>query len=102
MVRATSKAAFLHLVETGKINARQSEVLQYIYFNPGCTRAEISRYNMYLPINTVSGRVKELLESLMLFENGCKKDSVTGRSANLLFVTKEAKELIEGKQARVA
>ena len=97
MVRCTSKSAFLHLVETGKISQRQAEILEYVYYNPGCTRTEISRYNMYLPINTVAGRVNELIKSRLVFENGCKKDRVTERSANCLFVTKEGKELIEGK-----
>lgn len=86
MARATSKAAYLHLVETGKASTKRNQILEYVSRHPGCTRNAIVRGIPGMTVNCCSGRVRELLDCGALVEQGCAHDPDTGRSVNRLYV----------------
>lgn len=90
MVRVTSKAAFLKLREGRKIGPLQNRILDYVWSHPGCTRRSISK-NTGIEINVVTPRVRELLDSGMLIEQGSKIDPGNNRHANCLFLSTEKK-----------
>ena len=85
MIRATSKAAFIELNESGKAATKRIQVMWCVAANPGCSRLDVSRLTG-IPINCVCGRVNELLAAGTLRENGCKHDPDSGRSVNRLYV----------------
>lgn len=89
MTRATSKAAFLHMQETGKAATKCRQILAYVEAHPGCSRGDIVRNVPGMTVNCCSGRVRELLDSGALIEHGCAHDPVTGRSVNRLYVNPE-------------
>lgn len=86
MIRATSKAAFIDLNESGKATTKRIQIMWCIAANPGCSRLEVSQLTG-ISINCVCGRVNELLAAGTIKENGCKHDSGTGRSVNRLFIS---------------
>lgn len=89
MTRATSKAAFLHMQETGKASTKRAQIMAYVELYPGCSRGDIVRSIPGMTVNCCSGRVRELLDSGALIEDGCAHDPVTGRSVNRLYVNPE-------------
>lgn len=97
MVRCTSKAAFIDNEKTGFNSTKRAQIFNYILEHPGCSRGDIER-GLEMKINCVTGRVNELLESGLIREEGCKHDSVSGRSVNCLMITKPEFLLIDCKQ----
>jgi len=87
----TSHMALARLYEEGKLSpARQAIIHVLKEYGKPMTRAEISHYTYmdgsikHYPINSVCGRVYELLEAQILIEEGTKKCSITGQTSNLL------------------
>lgn len=89
-VKSTSKAAYRENRESGESSRKREQVFNYIAANPGCSRNDIARNVRGMTINCACGRVNELIASGALCENGCKHDSITGRSVNRLYVSVEA------------
>ena len=66
------------------LNGKRAQVYEFIEKRPnGATRQEISRA-LGEPINSVCGRVNELLGRGYLVVAGTKKDAVTGHSTEIL------------------
>ena len=89
MIRATSKAAYIELNDTGKASTKRAQIMAYVEAHPGCSRGDIVRSVPGMTVNCCSGRVRELLDSGALIEDGCTHDPITGRSVNRLFVNPE-------------
>lgn len=100
-VSNTSKAALQSLEESGVRSTKRLQIFLFIKKNPRCSRADISagmgfhvdrfgRINYKFPLQTVCGRVNELLSMGAISEAGCKKDSASGRSVNCLCVGEPA------------
>ena len=51
MTRATSKAAFLHMQETGKASTKRAQIMAYVEAHPGCSRGDIVRSVNRLYVN---------------------------------------------------
>lgn len=86
--RATSKAAFIELNESGKATSKRIQVMWCVAANPGASRLEVSQLTG-IPINSVCGRVNELIAAGTIKENGCKHDSGTWRSVNMLYMANQ-------------
>lgn len=83
-VRATSKAAFLNLIEQRRIGPSASAMFRFVVEHPGCSRNDIERSGFRQ--SSVAGRVNELVNKFgVVREDGCKKDPVTGESVNRLY-----------------
>ena len=68
------------------LNGKRAQIYEFVEKRPnGATRQEISRA-LGEPINSVCGRVNELLGRGYLVVVGTKKDAVTGHSAEILKV----------------
>lgn len=81
MLQQTSIEAYEGLVESGKINKRQEQVLNVLSEHPfPITNQEISVLSG-LPINCVTPRVKELREKGYVVEAYKKVDPASGRRA---------------------
>jgi DNA-binding MarR family transcriptional regulator len=80
-VRESSFIAYDQLKFSGDLNHLQSQIVDLIKRHPSLdfSRKEISRATG-LEINTVTGRVNELLESGVLVESRRRNCHVTGRS----------------------
>ena len=89
MIRSTSKAAHRDNESTGFNSTKRAQVFNFILENPGCSRGDIER-GKGMKINCVAGRVNELLGSGLIREDGCKHDSVSGRSVNRLYTVEFA------------
>jgi predicted transcriptional regulator len=89
-VKSTSKAAHRENRESGESSRKREQVLNYVAAHPGCSRNDIARNVSGMTINCACGRVNELIAAGTLTENGCKHDSITGRSVNRLYVSMEA------------
>lgn len=89
MTRSTSKAAYIELNDTGKASTKRSQIMAFVELYPGCSRGDIVRSIPGMTVNCCSGRVRELLDSGALIEDGCAHDPITGRSVNRLFVNPE-------------
>ncbi len=69
------------------LNGKRAQVYEFMKKRPnGATRQEISRA-LGEPINSVCGRVNELLGRGYLVVVGTKKDAVTGHSTEILKIT---------------
>lgn len=74
MLQQTSLLAYEELVKTGKIGKRQAQVLKAMIDHPfPVTNLEISHLTG-LPINSVTPRVKELMEKGLVQKAYIKKD----------------------------
>lgn len=87
MVRDTSWKAYQDILRGGIAATQAEKVLQAINYYPenGLTRAELSTY-LSMPINSVCGRVNELLKAEVIYVAGTGKCSVTGRTVETLKV----------------
>lgn len=66
------------------LNGKRAQIYEFVEKRPnGATRQEISRA-LGEPINSVCGRVNELLGRGYLVVVGTKKDAVTGHSVEIL------------------
>jgi predicted transcriptional regulator len=83
-IRCTSKAAFIENEHSGANSTKRAQIFSFILTHPGCSRGDIER-KVGIKINCVSGRVSELLQSKLIYEEGCKHDEHTGKSVNKLF-----------------
>jgi hypothetical protein len=95
-VRQTSLDALYKLEQSGKGAEQRTKVLRFMINNGGYfTRAELSK-RTGLPINSICGRVNELLKLKMIFETGRRKCRVTGNHS--LVVTVDEEEPADAKQ----
>ena len=78
-IQQTSLTCYKELADDGILCARQSQVLSAFKAHGCHTNLEISRITG-LPINTITGRVRELVKMGLLEEIGKKRDT-TGRTA---------------------
>lgn len=75
----TNRNAAYHSLELGK---RQAEVLAVIRDRPGVSNADISLL-LNIPINRVTGRVKELRDMDKVIHAGNKPDAATGKTVSV-------------------
>lgn len=81
-VRDTSLRAYDEIQDTGRAHSLRETILDVIAAHPaGITRKAISEATG-LPINTVAGRVNELLKADAIAELPAERDLITGRSAH--------------------
>lgn len=85
-VKQTSWQAYQDILRGGVATKQAEVVLQAINYHPGgITRAEIAK--LYeIPINSVCGRVNQLLASDVIYIDGTRKCTVTGRNVEKLKV----------------
>lgn len=82
-MKETSLTAYKEINEEGTAESQRMIILRHIRsFQEGLIRAEISE-QLSIPINSVCGRVKELLKLGSVFEEGKRTNPVTGK-ANLV------------------
>lgn len=86
MVKDTSWQAYQEILRGGVAVKQAEKVLQVInYFPEGVTRAQLAQC-MNMPINSVCGRVNELLKAEVIYVSGTDKCPVTGRTVEMLKV----------------
>lgn len=85
MVKQTSWEAYQEITRGGIAKTQAQKVFQTLQFMPAATRAEIAKV-MQLPINSVCGRIKELLDAEVIYVSSVEKCPVTGRKAEKLKV----------------
>lgn len=66
------------------LSSKRREVYQYILFNPGCTRRQISK-QLTMETSSVSGRVNELLRQGLVMEGNKVLDSYTNVAVSTLY-----------------
>lgn len=80
--RSTSRDALVEHRETGKLSAQQQQVFAALTrTGQAFTRAELARHTG-LPTSSICGRVKELLDLLVIVEDPRRPCAVTGKSAH--------------------
>lgn len=84
-VKQTSWEAYQDITRGGVAKTQAQKVFQTLQFTPGATRNELASH-MNLPINAVCGRVKELLDSEVIYVSGVGTCSVSGRNVEQLKV----------------
>lgn len=85
-VKETSWQAYQEILRGGVAVKQAEKVLQTInYYQDGVSRATIARA-MGMPINSVCGRVNELLAAEVIYVSGTGKCPVTGRTVEQLKV----------------
>ena len=86
-VRDTSRISYNKLKATGKLSRQQSQIMAFLEAHPGrnWTRQELAGELKY-GINTLCGRVKELLDMGAIRELQRRVCKVTGESAHALEV----------------
>lgn len=82
MIAETSRQAYKKIKPF--LNGKRKQIYELFKAHPnGATRQEIARwYNV--AINSVCGRVRELVERSYLIEVGSKKDVISGCSTSIL------------------
>lgn len=87
MVKDTSWQAYQEILRGGIATTQAERVLQALnyYPNNGVTRAQLSS-DLGMPINSVCGRVNELLKAEVIYVSGTGKCPVTGRTVEMLKV----------------
>nr|DAD80256.1 MAG TPA: hypothetical protein [Caudovirales sp. ctTqA28] len=87
MVKETSWKAYQDILRGGIAATQAEKVLQAINYYPekGVTRAQLS-VALGMPINSVCGRVNELLKAEVIYVSGTGKCPVTGRTVEVLKV----------------
>lgn len=86
-VKGTSWKAYQDILRGGIAATQAEKVLQAINYYPemGVTRAQLSAA-LGMPINSVCGRVNELLKAEVIYVSGTGKCPVTGRTVETLKV----------------
>ncbi|MGH1372956.1 MAG: hypothetical protein ACRBBW_13030 [Cellvibrionaceae bacterium] len=92
MIRNASLAAYIEENDSGKAAQDRCTLLRKINQYPGVTRKELSEVTG-MPINVVTPRIRELLDSNTLKEDGCARDPLTRRPSNLLYLNLSARDL---------
>lgn len=86
MVKQTSWATYQDIIRGGVAETQAEQVLQAINFQEaGVSRAELSK-SLDMRINSVCGRVNELLAKEVIYVAGVSECSVTGRNVEKLKV----------------
>lgn len=86
-VKDTSLLAYIGINENGIVLNLRGRLFRNIEQNPNHTRRELSELTG-LPVNTIAGRVNELLSCGAIGELPMRKDSHTGRMAHPLIAYK--------------
>lgn len=89
-VAETSRVRYEELLKSGELSRQQAELLAYMRPGIDYTRAELSHLTD-MPINCVTGRVNELLDSGKLSEEAGEKRTckVTGYTAKVVRLATE-------------
>lgn len=94
-VADTSREAYQEIKTNGKKVTGQQRVIAFLSkSNDSFTRAEIATYSG-LPLSTVCGRVRELIDSGLIEEplNGRRKCSIRGTKAKTVQLYRGQKEM---------
>lgn len=87
MIKQNSMLAYIGIQQNGKAKSMRGKVYQAIFHNPGMTRAELAN-NTSISINSICGRVRELLDCGAITEGESKECSITGNTAATLNVVR--------------
>ena len=87
-VKHNSKLAYIGINEDGTARTLRGRVYLAIKATPERTRNELSR-TLNIPINSICGRVKELLDSKAIVELDSRPDWWSGRLAAPLKIKEE-------------
>lgn len=86
MIKQTSWEAYQEVLRGGVAKTQAAQVLQTMNFiTTDLTRAELAQ-SCDLPINSICGRVSELIKAEVVYVSGVRPCSVTGRKAETLGV----------------
>lgn len=87
MVKDTSWQAYQEILRGGIATTQAERVLQALNYYPynGVTRAQLSS-DLGMTINSVCGRINELLKAEVIYVSGTGKCPVTGRTVEMLKV----------------
>jgi hypothetical protein len=91
-MNTTKSQAYSEITEDGSRSRRRAQVLEIIKANPGCSRNDIERIGR-IRLSSVCGRVAELLGDDEIVQLGEKKDPITKKTVEMLFV-----KIIKGEQ----
>lgn len=78
MSKSTSWAAYQDILRGGVAKTQAEKVLQTLNYQSGMTRSELAQATNY-GINSVCGRVKELLDSDVIYVSGTRNCRVSGK-----------------------
>lgn len=78
MIKQTSWSAYQDILRGGVAKTQAEKVLQTLNYQSGMTRSELAQATNY-GINSVCGRVKELLDSDVIYVSGTRTCKVTGK-----------------------
>lgn len=84
-IKNTSWQAYQEILRGGVAKTQAEQVLQAINWHDGITRAELSK-TLSMGINSVCGRVNQLLKSEVIYVDGVGCCKVTGRNVEILKV----------------
>ena len=85
-VTGTSKVAYRSINDSGLIETQRQFILDTISMYPGITRRGIQR-KTGIEINAVSGRVRELMIALTVYEGRKVRDDGTKQLGSTLYTT---------------
>ena len=78
MIKPTSWSAYQDILRGGVAKTQAEKVLQTLNYQSGMTRSELAQATKY-GINSVCGRVKELLDSDVIYVSGTRNCRVSGK-----------------------
>ncbi|UTQ78237.1 HTH domain-containing protein [Aeromonas phage Aer_P220] len=78
MIKPTSWSAYQDILRGGVAKTQAERVLQTLNYQSGMTRSELAQATNY-GINSVCGRVKELLDSDVIYVSGTRNCRVSGK-----------------------
>ena len=78
MIKPTSWAAYQDVLRGGVAKTQVEKVLQTLNYQSGMTRSELAQATSY-GINSICGRVKELLDSDVIYVSGTRNCRVSGK-----------------------
>ncbi len=78
MIKPTSWSAYQDILRGGVAKTQAEKVLQTLNYQSGMTRSELAQATNY-GINSICGRVKELLDSDAIYVSGTRNCRVSGK-----------------------
>lgn len=94
-VASTSIAAYRDLQARDQLNPQQSRIVAHFALHPApLTRAELAAL-ISMKLQSVCGRVNELIEAGVLVEDPARKCGMGGRSAHPVRLAAKQRELFE-------
>ncbi|UOW66375.1 hypothetical protein vBAspATola_32 [Aeromonas phage vB_AspA_Tola] len=78
MIKPTSWSAYQDILRGGVAKTQAEKVLQTLNYQSGMTRSELAQATNY-GINSICGRVKELLDSDVIYVSGTRNCRVSGK-----------------------